>query len=276
MRTRFGRTDGQRAGVVHDLPHAVAVHEVLDLVDDVDRVARAVGWIKRGPAAEGALGVPAVASGHDVRTGRAAEIAVLHGVELPVAEVAVDPRRGIEVVVQLETSRVLYLAAVSVPDARLEFRRVEAGRHEVHEEEVPVAAREDVVDGAGGHRLVRQRRHVVAHEHHLRVRARGRGLERLHPFPVALDDGRLRLDHDDVRLRVGQAALERLGRPLLRDAVKPDSIVPRLLRHRGRGGGHDGEDVGGAREPLELPVLGEERNAPLRGQWRVCEGDYHL
>ena len=278
MRTerREPRADGERTGVVHDLLHAVAVHEVLDLVDDVDRVARAVCRVKRCPAAERTLRVPAVAAGHDVRAGGTAEVAVLHGVELPVAKVAVDPRRGVEVVVELEAPRVPYLAVRAVPDARLELRGGEPRPHEVHEEEVPVAAREDVVDGTGGHRLVRQRRHVVAHEHHLRARAGGRGLERFHPFPVAFDDGRLRLDHDDVRLRVGQLALETLGRPFLRDAVKPNSIVPRLLRHRGRCGGHDGKDVGGARKPLELPILGEERDAPLRGQWRVCEGDYHL
>ena len=262
---------GEGAGVVHNLLHAVARDEVADLVHHVDRVARAVGGVERRPAAERAFRVPAVAPRHEVGAGRLAEVAVFVGVEPPAAEVAVDPRCRLEVVVEPEAPRV----AAPVPDAGLEAGGVEARGDEVEEEEVPVAAGEDVVDGAVFHRLVGERGHVVAHEDDLRGARRMGRLEGGDPRPVALDDGGLRLQHHDIRREGRKAVAQRLRRPFLGDAVQPRNLVPGLLQHRRRRRGHDGEDVGGAREPLELAVLREERHALLARQRRIADRDAH-
>ena len=218
--------------------------------------------------------MPAVASAHDVRAWRAAEVAVLLGVEAPVREVAVDPRRGVEVMVEAEASGVLHLAAVAVPDAGLELRRIEVGLHEILQQKVPVAARQHVVHRARRHRLVGKRRHMVAHENVASTRC-GRPMF-AYPLPVALYDGRLRLHHHHVGTALAEAALELLGRPFLGDAIKPKNLVARLLQHRRSRCWHDGEDVGGPREPLELPVLRKERYALLAGQRRIADGDLHV
>ena len=195
------------------------------------------------------------------------------------AEVAVDPRRGVEVVVQLEPARVLHFAVLAVPYSRFELRGVEVGLHQVLHEEVPVAARQHVVHLARGHRLLGQCRHVVAHEDVFGAWCLVPGAwccVIADPLPVALDHGRLGFEDHQVWLRFRKTPLELLGRPLLCDAVQPYDIVPRLLHHGGRRSGHHWEDVGGAREPLELPVLGKERNSLLRRQRRIGESDYHL
>ena len=138
--------------------------------------------------------------------------------------------------------------------------------------EIVVAPRDDEVDGALLQALLGQRRDMVAAERDPPVRMQG--LEALDVLPVTLDDGRLGLDQGHVGGELGEGPVELPGRPLLRDSVGPQDLVS-LAGREGRGGGGDhGIDVGRLVEPLELPVLREQRNALLGRDGRI--GDHHL
>ena len=138
---------GERAGIVHDLFHAVARNKLFDFVQHAFDAADAVLRIERRPAAERAFRVPAVAGRHYVRSGAPLEIAVLLRVEPPRHEIAVDARGGIEIVVEAEASGVPHLAVFAVPYARLVLRRIEARADDPREKKIPIAACENQIDG---------------------------------------------------------------------------------------------------------------------------------
>ena len=117
--------------------------------------------------------MPAIATRHDVCPGLAAEVAVLLGVELPVDEVAVNPR-GVGNRV-LEGERLDALGA--------------AGGEKVKKPEIPIAAGDHRPDAGLLDRFLWKRRYMVADEHRLVVMLR-------YPLPVTLDDRRLRLKYD--------------------------------------------------------------------------------
>ena len=86
---------------------------------------------------------------------------------------------------------------------------------------------------------------MVADENHLGTIRMSR-LEVGNPLPVALDDGRLGLQHHEVGGESREALGKIFRRPFLGNAIQPCDLVPGLLQHRGRGGGHNREDVSGA------------------------------
>lgn len=122
---------------------------------------------------------------------------------------------------------------------------------------------------AGRERLLRKRGDVVADEN----RPVAVGVD---PRPMALDNGSLRLEDDEVRAEVGETALELGLGKLGGDAVEEEHLVSRLLDHRRGSGGNDGEDVGRMREPLELAVLREEGDSLLAPHRRICQCDLQL
>ena len=80
---------------------------------------------------------------------------------------------------------------------------------------------------------------------------------------MAFDDRGLRLEDDVVGLERGETGVKFLQREFRGDSVEEQDFVPRLLQHRRRGRGDNGEDVGRTRKPLELTILSEKSNALL-------------
>ena len=214
--------------------------------------------------------MPAVAARHDVGAGLTAEVAVLLGVKLPVNEVTVYPR--------CVGNRVLQGKRLNALGA--------ASGDEVNKPEIPVAAGDHRPDAGLLDRLLRKRRDMVADKYKLNILGQGCGTARgpvhstrqvfLYPFPMALDDRRLRLEDDEVGMKLGELHVKRLGRKLRGDSIEEENLVPGLLQHRRRRRGDDGEDVGRPGEPLELAVLSEERDALLALQRRIGYRDPHL
>ena len=155
-------SDGEGSGIIHDLLHAVLFDKILDLIHNIIGITCTVGGIERCPTAERTFRMPAVTSGHYVCAGSPAEVAVLLCIEFPLAEIAVDPRRRLQVVVKLETSGIPYGSVfTAIPYARLVFFRIAIGCDEVHQKKIPIAAGQDKIDGAVLHRLIRHGGNMV-------------------------------------------------------------------------------------------------------------------
>ena len=138
-------------------------------------------------------------------------------------EVAVNPGEVLERIA--ERKRIDTLVPVAV--------------QEVDETIVPIATGDDRPHARLFNRFLRQRRHMVA-DHNDLVVMRG------NPRPMAFDDRGLRLEDDVVGLERGEPGVKFLQREFRGDSVEEQDLVPRLLQHRRRGRGNDGEDVGRA------------------------------
>ena len=246
---------GECSRIIHNLFDAVTVDKHIDFIYDIERVARTVRRIKRCPAAESALGVPAIAPRHNVCSWGALEVSVLVGIKLPIHKIAINPRSRVEIVIKLKRPCVFHLAAFAIPNAAFKSLRIKIRLHQILEKKIPVSPSEDEIDRRILHRLLWKRGYVIAHKNRPREERQNLPHTR-NPFPVALDHRRLRLHHHKIRLKRNKLALKLIHRHFTGDSIEKKNIVPSLMKHRGCRGGNDRKNIRRTGEPLELAVLG--------------------